>query len=155
MSSIESWMVPETVQLMVEVAGRRSCAPALATMRPAGMAPLRSAQRNCAYQCSRSLGASTSATARATRRQVASMSASTGVPSGSSSWYFCAQMSAAAACSGMLPAPGGADAPCLAMGPDLAAAEGSFHLSRRSAGTLVVCAFHLSSELAEEPGRVQ
>ncbi|MOA28343.1 hypothetical protein D3C78_1492800 [compost metagenome] len=140
MSSIESWMVAETVQLMVEVAGLRSCAPALATMRPAGMAPLRSAQRNCWYQCSRSSGASTSASAQATRRQVASMSASTGVPSASTSRYFCAQMSAEAACSGVLTDSGGADAPCLAMGPELAAAEGSFHLSRRSAGAPVVCA---------------
>src|SRR5205085_132826 len=43
MSSIESWIVPETVQLMVEVAGLCSSAPALEMMRPAGMAPRRSA----------------------------------------------------------------------------------------------------------------
>src|SRR6516164_3555574 len=35
MSSIESWIVPETVQLIVEVAGLCSSAPALEVMRPA------------------------------------------------------------------------------------------------------------------------
>ena len=35
---------PETVQLMVEVAGLCSNAPALEVMRPAGIAPRRSAQ---------------------------------------------------------------------------------------------------------------
>ena len=43
-ASIESSMVPETVQLMVEVAGLCSSAPALEVMRPAGMAPRRRAQ---------------------------------------------------------------------------------------------------------------
>ena len=42
---MESSIIPETVQLMVEVAGLCSSAPALETMRPAGMAPLRSAHK--------------------------------------------------------------------------------------------------------------
>ena len=58
-------MVPETVQLMVEVAGLCSKAPALEVMRPAGMAPLRSAHRKGSYQASGSL--SCAASARATR----------------------------------------------------------------------------------------
>ena len=37
-------MVSDTVQLMVEVAGLCSKAPALEVMRPAGMAPWRKAQ---------------------------------------------------------------------------------------------------------------
>ena len=49
-------MVPDTVQLIVDVAGLCSCAPAFEVMRPAGIAPRRSAHRNCSYQCSRSLG---------------------------------------------------------------------------------------------------
>ncbi len=44
MPSIESVMVPDTVQLIVLVAGLCSCAPALEVMRPAGIAPRRSAQ---------------------------------------------------------------------------------------------------------------
>ena len=56
MSSIESRIVPDTVQLIVDVAGLCSCAPAFEVMRPAGMAPRRSAHRNCSYQCSRDLG---------------------------------------------------------------------------------------------------
>ena len=39
MSSIESRIVPDTVQLMVEVAGLCSSAPALEVTRPAGIAP--------------------------------------------------------------------------------------------------------------------
>ncbi len=39
MSSIESRMVPDTVQLIVEVAGLCSSAPALDVTRPAGIAP--------------------------------------------------------------------------------------------------------------------
>ena len=68
MSSIESWMVPDTVQLMVEVAGLCSSAPALEVMRPAGIAPRRSAQTKRSYQyfCFSGL-ASASARARATR----------------------------------------------------------------------------------------
>ena len=68
MPSMESGMVPETVQLIVLVAGLCSWAPAFETMRPAGMAPLRSAHRKRSYQNSRFSGASTSASARATRR---------------------------------------------------------------------------------------
>jgi hypothetical protein len=41
MSSIESRIVPDTVQLIVEVAGLCASAPALETMRPPGIAPLR------------------------------------------------------------------------------------------------------------------
>ena len=67
MSSIESRMVPDTVQLMVEVAGLCSSAPAFEVTRPAGIAPLRSAHRNCSYHCSRTSSRSTSASARATR----------------------------------------------------------------------------------------
>ena len=65
---MESWMVPDTVQLMVEVAGLYSRAPAFETMRPAGIAPCRSAHRNSPYQCSRRASVvSTSASERATR----------------------------------------------------------------------------------------
>ena len=65
---MESSIVPDTVQLMVEVAGLCSQAPALEVMRPAGMAPRRRAQRNSWYQCSRlSSVSSTSDRARATR----------------------------------------------------------------------------------------
>ncbi len=39
MSSIESPMVEDTVQLIVEVAGLWSQAPALEVIRPAGIAP--------------------------------------------------------------------------------------------------------------------
>jgi hypothetical protein len=67
MSSIESRMVPDTVQLIVEVAGLCSWAPAFEVTRPAGIAPRRSAHRNCSYQCSRTSSFSTSASARATR----------------------------------------------------------------------------------------
>ena len=68
MPSIESVMVPETVQLMVDVAGLWACAPALEVMRPAGMAPWRSAQakRSPQYFCSSAVG-SASARALATR----------------------------------------------------------------------------------------
>ncbi len=68
MSSIESVMIPDTVQLMVLVAGLCSSAPALEVMRPAGMAPRRRAQRKRSYQyfCFSLLG-SASARALATR----------------------------------------------------------------------------------------
>src|SRR5271163_1470755 len=56
MSSIESRMVPDTVQLMVEVAGLCSSAPALDVTRPAGIAPWRNDQRNDSYHCSRTSG---------------------------------------------------------------------------------------------------
>jgi len=48
--SIESVMVPETVQLIVLVAGLCSSAPALEVIRPAGIAPRRSAHRKRSYQ---------------------------------------------------------------------------------------------------------
>ena len=68
MPSIESSMVPLTVQLMVEVAGLCSSAPALEVMRPAGIAPRRSAQvkRSFQYFCFSAVG-SASARALATR----------------------------------------------------------------------------------------
>jgi hypothetical protein len=49
MPSIESSMVPDTVQLIVEVAGLCSSAPALEVMRPAGHAPRRSAHRKRSF----------------------------------------------------------------------------------------------------------
>jgi len=65
--------VRDTVQLMVDVAGLCSWAPALETMRPAGMAPFFSAQRKRAKLVSRFSGvASTSASARAIRACVSS-----------------------------------------------------------------------------------
>jgi len=71
-------------------------------IRPAGMAPLRSAQRKRSCQCSRCLAGSTSARARATRCQVASTLSSIGVPSLLVRRYFCAQISSEAACRAML-----------------------------------------------------
>src|SRR6185437_14263435 len=53
MSSIESVMVPDTVQLIVDVAGLCSRAPALDVMRPAGIAPWRSAHRKRSCQRAR------------------------------------------------------------------------------------------------------
>src|SRR3546814_3176950 len=50
MPSIESVMVPDTVQLIVLVAGLCARAPALEVMRPAGIAPRRSAQRKRSFQ---------------------------------------------------------------------------------------------------------
>ena len=65
---MESSIVPDTVQLIVDVFGLCSCAPALDVMRPAGIAPRRSAQRNLSYQYLRFSGvASTSESAFATR----------------------------------------------------------------------------------------
>ena len=69
MSSIESRMVPDTVQLIVEVAGLCSSAPAFDMMRPAGIAPLRSAQRKRSYSASRCAGSSTSASVRRDARE--------------------------------------------------------------------------------------
>ena len=69
MSSIESLTTADTVQLIVDVAGLWSCAPAFEMIRPAGIAPRASASWNRANQCSRASGvASTSARVRATRR---------------------------------------------------------------------------------------
>ncbi len=109
-------MVPETVQLMVLVAGLCSSAPALEVMRPAGIAPRRNAHRKRSYQCVRSSSeVSTSASARATRCQVSSTVASTGSPALVRRRYFLSQMSYEAGCSAMAAAP-----------------------SRRSAGSLAV-----------------
>ena len=65
---MESRIVPDTVQLIVEVAGLCSWAPAFEVTRPAGIAPRRSAHAKRSYQCSRMDSGSTSASARATRR---------------------------------------------------------------------------------------
>ena len=93
MSSIESRMVPETVQLIVEVAGLCASAPAFDMMRPAGIAPLRSAHRKRSNHCSRAVASSTPASVVATRRQVSSIVASMGVPSLAVNRYFRSQMS--------------------------------------------------------------
>src|SRR5271166_1703074 len=103
MSSIESRMVPDTVQLMVDVAGLCSSAPALDVTRPAGIAPWRSAHRNDSYQCSRSSSDSTSASARATRLYVSSIDLSMGEPSFAIRRYFLSQMSYDASWKGILP----------------------------------------------------
>src|ERR1700747_1334172 len=59
MPPIDSSIVPDTVQLIVDVAGLCSSAPAFDVTRPAGIAPRRSAQRNRSYQyCCFSAGAS-------------------------------------------------------------------------------------------------
>ena len=66
---MESPTVPDTVQLIVEVAGLCSSAPALEMMRPAGIAPWRSANTKRSNHRARfSAVCSTSASARATRR---------------------------------------------------------------------------------------
>src|SRR6185312_736247 len=102
MLSIESRIVAETVQLMVDVAGLCASAPAFDVMRPAGIAPRRSAQKKRWYQCSRNSGvASTSDKARATRCQVSSTVWSTGTPDLSLSRYFLSQMSYEAGCNGI------------------------------------------------------
>ena len=94
-------MVPDTVQLMVEVAGLCAQAPALEMMRPAGIAPCRKAHRNFSLQCSRSSGVvSISANACATRRKVQSMDLSIICPSLAWRRYFLSQMSHEAGCIG-------------------------------------------------------
>src|SRR5690625_2060532 len=99
MSSMESPMVPDTVQLMVDVAGLWSSAPALDVMRPAGMAPRLRAHKNSRYQCSRNSSVfSTLASARATRLNVPSMSWSTAPPDFDLRRYFMSQMSSEASC---------------------------------------------------------
>src|SRR5580658_1327385 len=92
-SSIESRMVPDTVQLMVEVAGLCSSAPAFEVTRPAGIAPCRKAHRNDSYHRSRDSTSSTSDSARATRLYVSSMDLSIGEPSFAVRRYFLSQMS--------------------------------------------------------------
>ena len=101
MSSIESPMIPDTVQLMVDVAGLCSRAPALLVTRPAGIAPRRKAQTKRSYHCSRAPSFSTSASARATRLYVSSIVLSTGVPSLADKRYFLSQMSSDASWKGM------------------------------------------------------
>jgi len=102
MSSMESWIFPETVQLMVEVAGLYSCAPALEMMRPAGTAPRFSAQRNLSYQCCCfSAVSSMSARVRATRVKVPSTQRSTASPTLFFSCYLRCQISSEAGCSGI------------------------------------------------------
>ena len=103
--------MPDTVQLIVDVAGLCSSAPAFETMRPAGIAPWRSAHRKRSYQSARSSPvASVAAIARATRCQVSSTSRSMTVPSRFFRRYFLSQMSREAACSG-IPATSGPSAP--------------------------------------------
>src|SRR5690606_23426395 len=99
MSSIESVMVPDTVQLIVLVAGLCSRAPALEVMRPAGMAPRRSAHRKRSYQyfCFSAV-ASASDRALATRFSLSSMAASTGSPRLVFRRYFLSQLSSEAGC---------------------------------------------------------
>ena len=102
MPSIESRMVPDTVQLIVDVAGLCSCAPAFEVIRPAGIAPRRNAQRKRSYQCSRnSFVCSTSAIARATRLYVSSIVWSMTSPVLDFSRYFLSQMSSDASCIAM------------------------------------------------------
>jgi len=61
-------ITPDTVQLIVEVAGLCSRAPALDVIRPAGIAPRRNAHKNFSCHSTRfSSVVSTSAKARATR----------------------------------------------------------------------------------------
>ena len=64
---MESWIVSETVQLMVEVAGLCSRAPALEMILPAGVTPCLNAQRNSWYHSCRLFLSSTFARALATR----------------------------------------------------------------------------------------
>src|SRR5215469_4587931 len=101
MLSIESRMVPDTVQLIVEVAGLCSSAPALEVTRPAGMAPRRSAHRKRSFQWSRTSSRSTSASARATRLYVSSIVLSMGAPSLALRRYFLSQISSDASWNGM------------------------------------------------------
>ena len=68
---MESRTVPDTVQLMVDVAGLCSRAPALETILPAGTAPWPSAQRKDSNHFSRMSSGSTAARVRATRAWVA------------------------------------------------------------------------------------
>ncbi len=66
MPSIESGTVPDTVQLMVEVAGLYARAPALEIIRPAGIAPWWRAQTKRFCHLSRCASSSTSDNALAT-----------------------------------------------------------------------------------------
>src|SRR5690606_22943365 len=98
---MESSTVPETVQLIVLVAGLCSSAPALEVMRPAGMAPRRSAHRNLSYHKVRfSSVSSASANALATRLKVSSISWSMHSPCLDFRRYFLSQMSRETGCTG-------------------------------------------------------
>src|SRR6185503_15349085 len=98
MSCIESRIVPDTVQLIVDVAGLWYSAPAFEVMRPAGMAPRCNAQRNFSYHSPRRDGSSTAAKAFATRWYVPSMSRSTGSPDFVFRRYFVSQIFKDASC---------------------------------------------------------
>ena len=63
----ESGIVPDTVQLIVLVAGLCSVAPAFETIRPAGIAPFRNAHKKASNHSSLFSGASVSASAFAMR----------------------------------------------------------------------------------------
>src|SRR5690554_1966706 len=102
MPCIESGMVPDTVQLMVEVAGLCSRAPAFEMIRPAGIAPLRNAHRKRSYHLLLSSPSSTSASARATRWKVPSISRSIGLLFLSLRRYFLSQISSEAGWSRIL-----------------------------------------------------
>ena len=67
MPSILSSTMPDTVQLIVLVAGLCSKAPAFDVIRPAGIAPRRKAHKNFSCHSARLPSSSTSAKARATR----------------------------------------------------------------------------------------
>ena len=92
-------MVPDTVQLMVDVAGLYACAPAFEIIRPAGNAPCSKAHTKRLYQCSCSTSVcSTPDNAVATRSNVSLVASSTALPFLSLSLYFLSQMSADVAC---------------------------------------------------------
>src|SRR5215475_6956668 len=94
-------MVPETVQLIVEVAGLWNSAPAFDVTRPAGIAPRCSAQTKRSNHSARFAGSSTDARALATRWYVPSISRSTGSPDLVFSRYFVSQMLSEASWSAM------------------------------------------------------
>src|SRR5690606_22775710 len=96
-SSIESLIVPDTVQLMVEVAGFHASAPALEMTRPAGIAPFSSAQKNSFSQYALRLD-STSARVLATRFQVSATVSSRSLPSAFFKRYFLSHISSDAGC---------------------------------------------------------
>ena len=93
MPDILSSTMPDTVQLIVEVAGLCSRAPALEVIRPAGIAPRLNAHRNFSYHSSLLAGISTSAKALATRIKESSISLSTCSPCFDFKRYFLSQIS--------------------------------------------------------------
>src|SRR5690554_670931 len=102
MSFMESLTVPETVQLMVDVAGLCASAPAFEVMRPAGIAPFFRAQAKSFICLARTDLSSTSARALATRSYVSLILWSTGSPVLDLSWYLLAQISNEASCIGIV-----------------------------------------------------